>query len=159
TISVLNEDRAMTTTRSIGQHSNQDDQLTQRPQTPTFRNWTSLRLSVPSMRKALKFYGERLGLLVSWYRSADTWSGPEVGFELPGTEAELVVNTYDEDGDHRILLLVDDIEIAAQTLVAAGAEALEMTQVTEHGKRAVVRDPFGNDITLLELELDSTPVG
>jgi lactoylglutathione lyase len=108
---------------------------------PLFRKLDNLLLRVTDLNAAISFYGDRLGHRVLW-RSDDA-----VGFALPDTDAELVAHlNIGPETD----VLVDDVGEAFAAFLSAGGEALERPFDIVIGRCARVRDPFGNDLVLLD---------
>ena len=98
-------------------------------------------LSAPDLDAAIDFYQNRLGQSLIW-RTDDA-----AGFRMPETDAELVV--------HRRLaaetdLLVKSVPEAVERLVTAGASCIAPPFDIAIGKCAVMRDPFGNTLTILD---------
>ena len=106
-----------------------------------FRKIDCQILSAPDLDAAIDFYQNRLGQTLLW-RSEEA-----AGFRMPETDAELVV--------HRRLapetdLLVKSVPEAVERLTAAGALCVKPPFDIAIGKCAVVRDPFGNVLTILD---------
>lgn len=108
---------------------------------PLFRKIDCYLLKAPSLDAAAKFYGERLGLALIW--RSDT----ALGFAMPETDAELVVHT--QTGPETDLL-VDDVNEAHAKLLSAGATSIVAPFDIAIGRCAVVKDPFGNVLTILD---------
>ena len=97
---------------------------------------------VPSLDAGLAFYRDALGHAVIW-RRADA-----VGLRMGDGPAELVLMTsIDAETD----LLVADVDAEVETIVGAGGTVLVPPFDIEVGRAAVVRDPFGNALTLVDL--------
>ena len=108
---------------------------------PLFRKLDNLLLRVADLDTAVAFYRDRLGHRVVW-RSEDA-----VGFALPDTDAELVVHLkIGPETD----VLVDNVDEAFAVFLDAGGEAIEPPFDIAIGRCARVRDPFGNELTLLD---------
>ena len=76
-----------------------------------------------------------------------------VGFDINGSELGLDPDMSNIDEGNRSIAYwsVDDIENVVQTLIANDAtELLPVTGVGDGIKTAVVRDPFGNAVGLIE---------
>lgn len=72
----------------------------------------------------------------------------QVGLRLPESQAELVLSTNLE---YAVNWLVTSVSEAVATIVEAGGRViLEPTQIPV-GRLAVVNDPFGNALVLLDL--------
>jgi lactoylglutathione lyase len=108
---------------------------------PLLRKLDCLLLRVPDLDAAVSFYRDRLGHRVLW-RSAEA-----VGFALPDADAELVVHlNIGPETD----VLVEDVDKDVAVFVNAGGEALQPPFDIAIGRCARVRDPFGNELTLLD---------
>jgi catechol 2,3-dioxygenase-like lactoylglutathione lyase family enzyme len=111
------------------------------PDRPLFRKLDNLLLRVADLDAAVAFYGDRLGHRVLWR------SGEAVGFALPDTDAELVGHLrLGPETD----VLVDDVDSAFKFFVSAGGEAVEAPFDIAIGRCARVRDPFGNELVILD---------
>jgi len=108
---------------------------------PLFRKLDNLLLRVADLDAAISFYRDRLGHRVLWR------SDEAVGFALPDTDAELVVHLkIGPETD----VLVEDADEAFASFLSAGGEAVEPPFDIAIGRCARVRDPFGNELTLLD---------
>lgn len=91
---------------------------------------------------ALAFYRDRLGHALVW-RTAIA-----AGLAMPGTDAELVLYV---DGEHSETdLKVDDVAAAVARFVDAGGTVVLPPFDIAIGKCALVRDPDGNVLVLLD---------
>jgi|SRR5579864_502846 len=98
-------------------------------------------LTAGDLDAAIDFYQNRLGQALIWR------SDEAVAFRMPDTDAELVV--------HKRLapetdLLVQNVPEAVKRLLAAGASCIQPPFDIAIGKCAVMRDPFGNVLTILD---------
>jgi predicted enzyme related to lactoylglutathione lyase len=98
-------------------------------------------LAAADLDAAIDFYQNHLGQALIW-RSEEA-----AGFRMPETDAEIVV--------HKRLapetdLLVKSVPEAVERLIAAGAHCLAPPFDIAIGKCAVMRDPFGNVLTILD---------
>jgi len=73
----------------------------------------------------------------------------EAGVRLPDTDAELVLKP--ERPDARVDLLVEDVNAAVERFVAAGGRVVVQPFPIEIGLCAVVADPQGNELELLDM--------
>ena len=76
------------------------------------------------------------------------WRSHEAaGFALPETDAELVVHLHlGPETD----ILVDDVDEAFASFLSAGGEALQPPFDIAIGRCARIRDPFGNELVILD---------
>jgi catechol 2,3-dioxygenase-like lactoylglutathione lyase family enzyme len=107
------------------------------------RSVDCVRLPVPDLDAALAFYRDRLGQPLLWR----TATAAAVG--LPGSPTELVLQA--EGPDAEVDFLVDSLDEAVAQLVRSGASLqLEPFDIPV-GRVARLVDPFGNELTVLEL--------
>jgi predicted enzyme related to lactoylglutathione lyase len=112
------------------------------PLRPLFVKIDCLRLPVRDLDAALAFYGERLGHELIW--RTDT----AAGLRLPDSNAELVLQT--ERPDMETDLSVESVEIEVKRFVDAGGRLIAGPFDIQIGKCAVVADPFGNVLVMLD---------
>jgi catechol 2,3-dioxygenase-like lactoylglutathione lyase family enzyme len=97
---------------------------------------------VPDLDAALAFYRDRLGHALVW-RTASA-----AGLRLPDDDAELVLQT--ERNEPETDLLVESVPAAVERFVRAGGRVLVEPFDIQIGKCAVVCDPFGNALVILD---------
>lgn len=108
---------------------------------PLLRRLDNLLLRVADLDAAISFYGDRLGHRVLWR------SDEAVGFALPDADAELVVHSHiGPETD----VVVHDVDEAFAAFLSAGGEAVQRPFDIAIGRCARVRDPFGNELVLLD---------
>ena len=106
-----------------------------------FRKIDNLLLRVGDLDTAIAFYGQALGHRLVWR------TDEAAGFALPDSEAELVVHTkIGPETD----LLVENVELAVAFFETAGGKVLAPPFDIAIGKCAVVQDPFGNVLVMLD---------
>ncbi len=110
--------------------------------TPLFRQIDCIRLPVPDLDEALAFYRDRLGHALIWR------SEHSAGLRLPETDAEIVLHT--EEHGPEIDFKVESVEAAVTRFVAAGGTILVPPFEILIGRCAVVADPWGNPLVLLD---------
>jgi predicted enzyme related to lactoylglutathione lyase len=98
---------------------------------------------VPDLDAALDFYRGRLGHELIW-RSAT-----QAGLRLPQSDSEIVLQT--ERPETEVDWLVDSADRAAEEFVRAGGTVAEPPFDIPVGRCAVVCDPWGNRLVLLDL--------
>jgi catechol 2,3-dioxygenase-like lactoylglutathione lyase family enzyme len=116
--------------------------LSQESSLPSLRKIDCVRLPVDDLDKAIRFYG-RLGHQLIWRRPT------QAGLRLPESDAEIVLQT--EHAEQEIDFLVEDAEGAAERFTRAGGNLIDGPFDIEVGRCAVVEDPFGNRLVLLDL--------
>lgn len=109
-----------------------------------------IMVRVPDLGAATEFYTRSFGLRRLW---ADATS---VGLGLAETDAEVVLHTMDLAGDESVYYLVDDVDAATAQYPGKIRTAPFDIAV---GRCAVLEDPFGNAVGILDLSkgLRSTP--
>ena len=112
--------------------------------TPLLRKIDAVTVPVPDLDAGLRFYRDALGHELRWRND-------EVGqaaLGLPDSDTELVLTTrqrYEPDW------LVASADQAAAAVEAAGGRVLAEPCDIPVGRVAVVADPFGNTLVLLDL--------
>jgi predicted enzyme related to lactoylglutathione lyase len=110
---------------------------------PLFRKVDCIQVPVPDLEAGLAFYRDKLGHDLKWRTPA------AAGLAMPDSDAEIVLQT--ERPALEPNLLVDSVDAAAQRIVAAGGRILAGPFDIRVGRCAVVSDPFGNALVLLDL--------
>lgn len=108
---------------------------------PTFEKVDCVMLKVDDLEKGLAFYSTQLGHEVIW--KTDT----AAGLKFPDSNAELVIST--ENGPE-VDLKVQDTHETFTKLVSAGANPIVKPFEIAIGYCAVLEDPWGNTITILD---------
>ena len=102
-------------------------------------------IRVADARAAAEFYTSVFGLRRLW--EDDT----AIGLAFPESDAEIVVHIdADIPSDVEVHYLVDDVVEAAQAFVAGGCRILVEPFDIVIGKCAVIADPFGTRLCILE---------
>jgi lactoylglutathione lyase len=97
---------------------------------------------VPSLDAGLKFYRDALGHPVIWRRP------DAVGLRMGEGPTELVLMTsIDAETD----LLVTNVDEEVETITGAGGTIVSGPFDIDVGRAAVIRDPFGNLLTVVDL--------
>jgi lactoylglutathione lyase len=112
------------------------------PLRPLFVKIDCLRLPVRDLDQALTFYRDRLGHELIWRTDA------AAGLRLPGSNAELVLQT--ERPRVETDLTVESVEAAVERFVDGGGRLLAGPFEIQIGKCAVVADPVGNVLVMLD---------
>lgn len=108
-----------------------------------FQKVDCVSLRVSDLDRALAFYQDALGHELVWRDSR------AAGLRLPQSDAELVLHT-----DNRPMetdLLVGSVPAAIDQLVRAGASVVAGPFEIRTGLCAVVRDPWDNELVILDL--------
>ena len=100
---------------------------------------------VRALEEAAAFYARVFGLRRLWQ---DEWS---VGMAMPETDAEIVLHTMELPPEQNVYYLVDDVATAVATCRAGGCVVRTPPFDVAVGRCAVLEDPFGNAVCLLDL--------
>lgn len=111
---------------------------------PLLRKVDAVTLRVPNLDVGLALYRDQLGHPLRW-RNDDTG---RAGLALGEGDTELVLTT---DLGYEPNWLVDSVPDALRELVQNGATVLAEPADIPVGRVAVVRDPFGNVLVLVDL--------
>ncbi len=107
---------------------------------PVLKKIDAILVKVPSIQEGLDFYREQLGMQTVWRK--EDMAAVRLG------ESELVLSTkLDPETD----FLVESAEHAAAVFERAGGKILMPLEDIPVGKVALVEDPFGNKLTLVDL--------
>lgn len=109
---------------------------------PLFRAVDAVMVRVPSLEEGLAFYHDALGHELLWR----TETMLALGFGDSETELVLALETGAETD-----LLVESVEDAVAAITQAGGTLVSGPDDIAVGKVAVVKDPFGNQLTLVDL--------
>jgi len=104
----------------------------------------AVTVPVPDLDQGLRFYRDRLGHELLWRNDAIG----QAALRLPESSTELVLST---GLNYAPTWLVASVEAATETFVAAGGRVLAKPAPIAVGRVAVVADPFGNALVLLDL--------
>ena len=109
---------------------------------PLFGKVDCIRLYVADLESGLAFYRDRLGHPLIWRTAV------AAGLRMPGTGAEIVLQT--EQAGQEVDLTVHSADMAAQRFVEAGGQVVVAPFDIQIGRCSVVRDPWGNQLVLLD---------
>jgi adenosylhomocysteine nucleosidase len=111
-------------------------------QSPLFKKVDCIRLYVPDLESGLSFYRDRLGHSLIW-RSAQA-----AGLRMPGTDTEIVIQT--EQAGQEVDITVHSADQATKDFSDAGGVVVVPPFDIQIGRCGVVRDPWGNQLVLLD---------
>lgn len=111
---------------------------------PAIRKVDAVMVPVPDLDSGLRFYRDRLGHQLLW---RDDELG-QAGLGLPDTDTEMVLTT--RPGLVPAWLVDSADDATAQVMRAGGRVVAEPVDVPV-GRLAVVADPFGNELVLIDL--------
>lgn len=104
----------------------------------------AVTVRVPDIDTGLAFYVDVLGHRMKWRNDAVG----QAGLELPGSDSELVLTT---EHDYEPNWLVDSVDDAVETFRNNGGTVVATAVDIPVGRVAVVLDPFGNALVLIDL--------
>lgn len=110
---------------------------------PYLKRIDALRIPVPDLDTGLAFYRDRLGHELVWR------SETAAGLRMPDTDAEMVLQTEREGLE--INLLVESADSASEAIEGAGGTVVEPTFDIPIGRCAVLEDPWGNRLVILDM--------
>ena len=107
---------------------------------PVLKKVDAVLVKVPSIEDGLDFYREQLGMQVRWKKE-------DMAALMLG-DSELVLSIkLDPETD----FLVDSVNHAVTVIEGAGGKVIIPPENIPVGKVAVVEDPFGNKLTLVDM--------
>jgi len=110
---------------------------------PLLRRIDAVIVAVPDLDDGLAFYRDALGQSLLWRTET------AAGLGLPEADTELVLQTERTSQETDILVRSTD-EAAAQITLAGGSIVAEPFDIPV-GRCAIVADPWGNQLVLLDL--------
>jgi predicted enzyme related to lactoylglutathione lyase len=111
---------------------------------PLLRQVDAVTIPVPDLDEGLRFYRDHLGHQLLWRNDAVG----QAGLLLPDSTTEIVLST---DVDYAPCWLVASLDEALDHITAAGGRVVDQPRTIPVGRLAVVADPFGNRLVLLDL--------
>jgi predicted enzyme related to lactoylglutathione lyase len=112
--------------------------------TPLFQKVDAVTIPVPDLDAGLRFYRDSLGHDLRW-RNDDIG---QAALALAGSDTEIVLTTQQSYEPDWLVASADD---AAAAVRAAGGRVVTEPFDIPVGRLAVVADPFGNILVLLDL--------
>ena len=111
---------------------------------PLLRLVDAVTIPVPDLDEGLRFYRDQLGHQLLWRNNAIG----QAGLLLPDSTTEIVLGT---DVGYAPTWLVASLDEALDHITAAGGRVVDPPRTIPVGRLAVVADPFGNRLVLLDL--------
>jgi lactoylglutathione lyase len=109
---------------------------------------------VDDLDAAVAYYREVFGLRLRWR------TGSQTGLGMSETDAEIVLHTdQDIPREATVHYLVDNVTAAVEQLAAHGCTVLAAPFEIAIGRCAVVADPFGHTLHILDMTKGSLPEG
>lgn len=112
------------------------------PNKPLVQKVDCLRLCVSDLDAGLAFYRDQLGHELVWRTEK------QVGLRMSDTDTEIVLHT--EPGKPEIDLKVQSVQAAVARFEEAGGKTVVPPFDIQIGRCAVVQDPWGNQLVLLD---------
>ena len=110
---------------------------------PLFQKIDCLQIPVPDLEAGLAFYRDRLGHELIWRTET------AAGLRMPAADAEIVIQT--ERPQLEANLKVASADDAMERMVEAGGKLVAGPFDIQIGRCAVVLDPWGNSLVLLDM--------
>jgi predicted enzyme related to lactoylglutathione lyase len=107
-----------------------------------FEKIDCVQIPVPDLEAGLAFYRDRLGHELIWR------TGTAAGLRMPETDAEIVIQT--ERPQMEVDLKVASAEEAVERMVISGGKLVAGPFDIQIGRCAVVLDPWGNALVVLD---------
>jgi predicted enzyme related to lactoylglutathione lyase len=114
------------------------------PATPLLQKVDAVTVPVPDLDTGLRFYRDSLGHELRWRNDQIG----QAGLSLPGSDTEIVLTVRQE---YEPNWLVTSADQAAAAVRAAGGQVVTEPFDIPVGRVAVVTDPFGNVLVLVDL--------
>lgn len=103
-------------------------------------------IQVEDVQAAMTYYRDVFGLHPTW------WGERDAGLAFPDSDAEIVLHNYlDLPSRVEVHYLVDDVENAVHTFTNKGCRVLVEPFDIVIGKCAVIEDPFGTRLCILDM--------
>lgn len=112
---------------------------------PVLRKIDCVLVRVPDLTAATAWYTGLFGLRELWRDEVS------VGLAMPDTDAEIVLHTTDVPAERSVHYLVDDVEAAVSECLANGCALREPPFDIAIGRCAVLTDPYGNALSVLDV--------
>ncbi len=111
---------------------------------PLLQKLDAVQIPVPDLDAGLRFYRDRLGRELRWCNDQIG----QAGLAMPGSDTEIVLTTGQKYQPNWLVASADDAAAAVQ---AAGGRVVSGPFDIPVGRVAVVADPFGNILVLVDL--------
>jgi predicted enzyme related to lactoylglutathione lyase len=110
----------------------------------TFQRVDAVTVRVPDLDSGLRFYADALGHRLLWRNDAVG----QAGLALPAGDSELVLTTQQ---DYEPNWLVEDVSACVDLVIRNGGAVIVGPFDIPVGRAAVVADPFGNRLVVVDL--------
>ncbi len=109
-----------------------------------FKKIDCIRVHVPNVESALKFYQDKLGLELVWKRGSF-----EAGLKMQNSDSELVL--VSEELKTEVDILVKSVDEDVKKFERNGGKIVVRPFDIPIGRCAVVQDPWNNEFVILDL--------
>ena len=107
-----------------------------------------IMISVRDLAEAKDFYADVFGLKPIW----EDQNRGQAGLLFPASETEIVLHTDpDRPGQVEVYYLVENVHAALEKYVDQGCKVLTEPFAMRMGQGAIVQDPFGNRLCILDM--------
>jgi predicted enzyme related to lactoylglutathione lyase len=107
---------------------------------PLIKKLAATFVKVPNIQQGIDFYREQLGMQIQW--KTEDMAAVRLG------ESQLILTTKLQSENS---FLVESVEHAIEVFKNAGGKVIDSVEEISAGKSTVVKDPFGNKLTLVDL--------
>ncbi len=111
------------------------------------RKIDSIMFCVKDLEEAAAFYEQTLGLKRAW---SDKKAGM-IGFTFPESDSEIVIHDDKSLPNPGFTFLVDDVAAFCNEFQKKGFKLIKKPINVRTGKLAVLEDPYGNAIPIIDL--------
>lgn len=111
---------------------------------PLFQKIDAVMVAVPDLGSGLRFYQDCLGHELLWRHDALG----QAGLRMPGSDTEIVLATGQQYAPNWLVTSADE---AVRVVASAGGRVLTGPFDIPVGRAAVVADPFGNVLVMVDL--------
>ena len=115
---------------------------------PLLQKVDAVTVRVPDLDTGLRFYRDALGHELVWRHDEIG----QAGLAMPGSDTEIVLSTQLEYAPNWLVTSADE---AAREITAAGGKTIAGPLDIPVGRVAIVADPFGNVLVLVDLSKGS----
>ena len=102
---------------------------------------------VKDLDDSAKFYSRVLGLKQVWRDDENKM----IGFVFPESDSEIVIHTNDDIPNPDFSFLVENVEEFVKEIKGKGYKVIKEPFDVRTGKFAVLSDPDGNEINIIDL--------
>jgi predicted enzyme related to lactoylglutathione lyase len=110
-----------------------------------FQKIDCIRIHVPNLESALKFYRDKLGLGLVWRKGQ-----AQAGLRMKAADTELVLVTENLNGTE-VDILVDSADESARDFERLGGKIVSAPFDIPIGRCSVIQDPWGNRFVILDM--------